>query len=81
MRPKVSIAFCLGRNASVQAPRLEFLLLKLGLQYCSSSTDIEAAEKRRVMEGIFAWHSKQLDDRDTLYHVMDPVVTAVSILI
>jgi len=33
------------------------------------------------MEGIFTWYSKQLDDQDTPYYVMDLVVAAVSILI
>ncbi|OCL10528.1 Lipoxygenase [Glonium stellatum] len=38
-------------------------------------------KSKRLKRGIFSWHSDDLDDQDTPYHVMDPVVTAVSILI
>jgi hypothetical protein len=45
-----------------------------------SDTFDPADEKKHLKEGIFTRHSKELDDQDTPYHVMDPVVTAVSIL-
>lgn len=41
-----------------------------------SDTFDPADEKKYLKEGIFTRHSKELDDQDTPYHVMDPVVTA-----
>ncbi|QRW14200.1 lipoxygenase [Ceratobasidium sp. AG-Ba] len=38
-------------------------------------------EELKVLQKVFKAHSKELDDQDTRYMVMDPSITAVSILI